>query len=64
MPSQQILIQVDFDGVLIRVEFLIDLLCVLEPVTCVVSDHTYSEGIKNCTWSSCREGMLAGSDLF
>lgn len=28
-----------------------------EPVTCVVSDHTYSEGIKNCTWSSCREGL-------
>lgn len=29
-----------------------------EPVTCVVSDHTYSEGIKNCTWSSCREGKF------
>ncbi|CAO1406649.1 unnamed protein product [Diamesa serratosioi] len=27
-----------------------------EPITCVVSDHTYSEGMKNCTWSSCREG--------
>ncbi|CAG9803323.1 unnamed protein product [Chironomus riparius] len=27
-----------------------------EPVTCVISDHTYSEGITNCTWSSCREG--------
>jgi hypothetical protein len=27
-----------------------------EPVTCVVSDHTYSEGKTNCTWSSCREG--------
>jgi hypothetical protein len=27
-----------------------------EPVTCVVSEHIYSEGITNCTWSSCREG--------
>lgn len=25
-------------------------------MTCVVNDHTYSEGITNCTWSSCREG--------
>ncbi|KAG5682942.1 hypothetical protein PVAND_012259 [Polypedilum vanderplanki] len=27
-----------------------------EPVTCVVSEHIYFEGITNCTWSSCREG--------
>lgn len=35
---------------------LLNCLISIEPVTCVVSDHTYSEGIKNCTWSSCREG--------
>lgn len=26
------------------------------PVTCIVVDHTYAEGLRNCTWSSCREG--------
>ena len=26
------------------------------PITCVVSDHQYSEGMRNCSWSSCREG--------
>ncbi|XP_055373177.1 protein tipE isoform X2 [Condylostylus longicornis] len=26
------------------------------PVTCVVTDHIYAEGIRNCTWASCREG--------
>ncbi|KAM7355320.1 tipE homolog 2 phospholipid transfer protein isoform 1-T2 [Cochliomyia hominivorax] len=29
------------------------------PVTCVVIDHIYTEGIKNCTWSSCREGCTS-----
>ncbi|XP_059613588.1 protein tipE isoform X1 [Phlebotomus argentipes] len=26
------------------------------PVTCIVVDHSYAEGLRNCTWSSCREG--------
>uniref|UniRef100_A0A1A9WLK2 Protein tipE n=1 Tax=Glossina brevipalpis TaxID=37001 RepID=A0A1A9WLK2_9MUSC len=29
------------------------------PVTCIVIDHVYAEGIKNCTWSSCREGCTS-----
>lgn len=29
------------------------------PVTCIVIDHIYAEGIKNCTWSSCREGCTS-----
>lgn len=29
------------------------------PVTCVVIDHIYAEGIKNCSWSSCREGCTS-----
>ena len=27
------------------------------PVACVVTDHVYAEGLKNCSWSSCREGL-------
>ncbi|KRT83385.1 hypothetical protein AMK59_3250 [Oryctes borbonicus] len=27
-----------------------------EPVTCVATQHIYAEGLRNCTWSSCREG--------
>lgn len=27
-----------------------------EPVTCAVSEHLYVEGMKNCSWASCREG--------
>lgn len=27
-----------------------------EPVTCVATEHVYTEGMKNCSWSSCREG--------
>lgn len=27
-----------------------------DPVACMVTDHTYAEGLKNCSWSSCREG--------
>ena len=26
------------------------------PVACVVTEHVYAEGLKNCSWSSCREG--------
>lgn len=26
------------------------------PVTCMVIDHKFSNGMRNCTWSSCREG--------
>lgn len=26
------------------------------PVACVVSEHVYAEGLKNCSWASCREG--------
>ncbi|XP_037823008.1 protein tipE isoform X2 [Lucilia sericata] len=29
------------------------------PVTCIVIDHVYAEGIRNCTWSSCREGCTS-----
>jgi len=27
-----------------------------EPVTCVASQHIYAEGLRNCSWASCREG--------
>ncbi|XP_044741636.1 protein tipE isoform X2 [Chrysoperla carnea] len=27
-----------------------------EPVTCMAVDHVYAEGLRNCSWSSCREG--------
>lgn len=27
-----------------------------EPVICKVIEHVYSEGLRNCTWASCREG--------
>lgn len=26
------------------------------PVACVTTDHVYAEGLKNCSWASCREG--------
>lgn len=26
------------------------------PVTCIVVDHTIGRGMRNCSWSSCREG--------
>ncbi|XP_018793160.1 PREDICTED: protein tipE isoform X1 [Bactrocera latifrons] len=29
------------------------------PVTCIVIDHVYAEGIRNCSWSSCREGCTS-----
>lgn len=27
-----------------------------EPVTCVGTQHVYAEGLRNCSWASCREG--------
>lgn len=27
-----------------------------EPVTCIAVNHVYAEGLRNCSWSSCREG--------
>lgn len=27
-----------------------------EAVTCLATDHVYAEGLRNCSWSSCREG--------
>ncbi|XP_067645609.1 protein tipE isoform X2 [Eurosta solidaginis] len=29
------------------------------PVTCIVIGHIYAEGIRNCSWSSCREGCTS-----
>lgn len=31
------------------------------PVTCIVVEHTYAEGLRNCTWSSCREGCTTAA---
>ena len=28
------------------------------PIACSTSSHVLAEGIKNCSWSSCREGKL------
>jgi len=30
-----------------------------EPITCRGVDHTYSEGLTNCSWASCREGCTS-----
>lgn len=27
-----------------------------EPVTCIATHHVYTEGLRNCSWASCREG--------
>lgn len=27
-------------------------------VACVVTEHVYAEGLKNCSWASCREGNI------
>lgn len=27
-----------------------------EAVTCIATEHVYAEGLRNCSWSSCREG--------
>ncbi|XP_074099353.1 tipE homolog 2 phospholipid transfer protein [Cotesia typhae] len=31
------------------------------PVACVVSEHVYAEGLKNCSWASCREGCTSAA---
>ncbi|XP_031625835.1 protein tipE isoform X2 [Contarinia nasturtii] len=31
------------------------------PVTCMVVDHKFSTGMRNCTWSSCREGCTTAT---
>ncbi|CAH0393972.1 unnamed protein product [Bemisia tabaci] len=30
-----------------------------EPITCMVTETVYAEGLSNCTWASCREGCTA-----
>ncbi|XP_019698594.1 uncharacterized protein LOC105186766 isoform X3 [Harpegnathos saltator] len=30
-------------------------------VACVTTDHVYAEGLKNCSWSSCREGCTSAA---
>ncbi|XP_076658333.1 tipE homolog 2 phospholipid transfer protein isoform X1 [Halictus rubicundus] len=30
-------------------------------VACVVTDHVYAEGLKNCSWASCREGCTSAA---
>ncbi|XP_051166042.1 protein tipE isoform X1 [Leptopilina boulardi] len=32
-----------------------------DPVACMVTHHTYAEGLKNCSWSSCREGCTSAA---
>lgn len=32
-------------------------------VACVVTDHVYAEGLKNCSWASCREGSIQPAHL-
>lgn len=31
------------------------------PVTCILTEHVYAEGMRNCTWSSCREGCTTAA---
>ncbi|XP_012280477.1 protein tipE [Orussus abietinus] len=31
------------------------------PVACVTTEHVYAEGLKNCSWSSCREGCTSAA---
>lgn len=31
------------------------------PVTCIVVEHNYAEGLRNCNWSSCREGCTTAA---
>lgn len=31
-------------------------------VACVTTGHVYAEGLKNCSWASCREGESYDSD--
>lgn len=30
-------------------------------VTCVATDHVYTEGLTNCSWASCREGCTTAT---
>lgn len=32
-----------------------------EPVTCVATEHVYTEGLRNCSWASCREGCTSSA---
>lgn len=32
-----------------------------EAVTCRAVEHAYFEGLRNCTWASCREGCTAAA---
>ncbi|KAE8745858.1 hypothetical protein FOCC_FOCC007377 [Frankliniella occidentalis] len=32
-----------------------------EAVTCVATDHVYTEGLTNCSWASCREGCTTAT---
>ena len=32
-----------------------------DPVTCVATDHVYTEGLTNCSWASCREGCTTAA---
>ena len=34
------------------------------PVTCIVTEHIFGEGLKNCTWSSCREGCTTAATRY
>ncbi|XP_063224225.1 protein tipE [Bacillus rossius redtenbacheri] len=31
------------------------------PVTCVTVSHVYAEGLRNCSWASCREGCTSAA---
>lgn len=31
------------------------------PVTCMVVDHKFGKSMRNCTWSSCREGCTSSA---
>ena len=30
-----------------------------EPVVCITASHIYTEGLSNCTWTSCKEGCTS-----
>lgn len=32
-----------------------------DAVTCVATDHVYTEGLTNCSWASCREGCTTAA---
>lgn len=33
-------------------------------ITCMVTDHVFGEGLRNCTWSSCREGCTTAATKY